>query len=115
MGKALSFDELPSTEHAHEFVGAEHGDVPFSVILIHASPHAGPLLHRHPYAEVFVVESGTATLQLGEDDLIVNSGSIVVVPANVAHAFTNTGTSELRMTSIHGAADFDTEWLSGED
>ncbi len=25
----VAFDELAPTEHSHEFVGAEHGDVPF--------------------------------------------------------------------------------------
>lgn len=39
-------------------MGAEHGDVPFSLILVHSRPGVGPKLHRHPYAEVFVVESG---------------------------------------------------------
>src|SRR5215204_6565165 len=32
-GSIIDFDDLDHTEHAHEFVGAEHGEVPFSVIL----------------------------------------------------------------------------------
>jgi quercetin dioxygenase-like cupin family protein len=70
----MEFDDLPSTEHAHEFVGEEHGDVPFSIILVHAPPGAGPRLHRHPYAEVFVVESGEARFQLGDDTMVVVAG-----------------------------------------
>jgi quercetin dioxygenase-like cupin family protein len=111
----LEFDDLPRTEHAHEFVGAEHGDVPFSVILVHAPPGAGPRLHRHPYPEVFVVESGEASFQLGDDTLVVHGGQIVVGPANVPHGFTNRGTEPLRLTAIHGAAAFDTEWLAAPD
>jgi quercetin dioxygenase-like cupin family protein len=83
MRSVLRFGDLPSTEHAHEFVGAEHGDVPFSIILVHAAPGAGPRLHRHPYAEVFVVESGEATFQLGDDTMVVRGGEVVVGPANV--------------------------------
>jgi quercetin dioxygenase-like cupin family protein len=115
MRSVMRFEDLPSTEHAHEFLGAEHGDVPFSIILVHAAPGAGPRLHRHPYAEVFVVETGEASFQLGDDTMVVRGGEIVVGPANVPHGFTNTGTGQLRLTAIHGAEAFDTEWLTDLD
>lgn len=115
MKSVVSFQELPSSHHAREFVGADHGDVPFSVILVHAPPGAGPALHRHPYAEVFIVESGEATFSLGEERLVVIGGQIVVGPPNVPHGFTNTGAGELRLTAIHGAGRFDTEWLTNVD
>ena len=64
-GHVVAFDDLEHGEHSHELVGAEHGDVPFSVILVHSRPGVGPKLHRHPYAEVFVKPgrrpSGSAT------------------------------------------------------
>jgi mannose-6-phosphate isomerase-like protein (cupin superfamily) len=114
-GHIVPFDALEHTEHAHECVGAEHGDVPFSVILVHSQPGVGPKLHRHPYAEVFIVESGTATFRIGDEAVIVEGGHVVVSPPGEAHGFTNTGTGELRVTAIHGAARFDTEWLAGFD
>ena len=101
-------NDLPRTEHAREFVGADQQDVPFSIILVDAPPGAGPGRHRHPYAEVFVVESGEATFELGDDHMVVHRGEIVVGPPNILHGFTNTGTEPLRLTSIHGAAEFDT-------
>ena len=111
----IAFDDLDHTEHAHELVGAEHGDVPFSVILVHSQPGVGPRLHRHPYAEVFIVESGQATFQLGDDELVVSGGTIVVGPPDVPHGFVNSGSGELRLIAIHGAREFDTEWLAGAD
>lgn len=111
----IELDDLPRTRHAHEFVGADHGDVPFSIILVHSAPGAGPALHRHPYAEVFVIESGQATIRLGEDEVVARGGQIAVAPPNVPHGFTNTGDGELRLTAIHGASRFDTEWLAGRD
>jgi quercetin dioxygenase-like cupin family protein len=111
----IRLDDLEHTRHAHEFVGAEHGDVPFSIILVHSAPGVGPKLHRHPYPEVFVVESGEATFQLGDETIVVDEGHIVVGPPDVPHGFTNTGTGELRLTAIHGAGRFNTEWLSGPD
>jgi mannose-6-phosphate isomerase-like protein (cupin superfamily) len=111
----MDLDDLPRTEHAHEFIGAEHGDVPFSIIVVHAPPGAGPQVHQHPYAEVFVVESGQATFRLGDDTMVVRGGQVVVGPANVPHGFTNTGTGQLRLTAIHAAPEFTTEWLADPD
>ena len=95
MAKLVPFDDLAHGPHAHEFVGAEHEDAPFSVILVHSRPGVGPKLHRHPYAEVFVVESGQATFQIGDETVVVDGGHIVVSPPGEAHGFTNTGTGEL--------------------
>jgi mannose-6-phosphate isomerase-like protein (cupin superfamily) len=115
MASVVDLDDLPHQPHSHEFVGAEHGDVSFSIILVHSTPGVGPKLHRHPYAEVFVVESGRATFQIGDESLVVEGGHVVVSPPGEAHAFVNSGTDELRLTAIHGAARFDTEWLAGPD
>ena len=114
-GTILSLDELDHTRHAHEFVGADHGEVPFSIILVHSEPGVGPKVHRHPYAEVFVVESGQATFRIGDAEAVVKAGHVVVSPPGEAHGFTNTGSGELRLTAIHGGAQFDTEWLAGAD
>ena len=114
-GMIVALEELEHTEHSHEFVGAEHLDVPFSVILVHSQPGVGPKLHRHPYAEVFVVESGQATFSIGGETVVVEGGHVVVSPPGEAHGFVNTGSDELRLTSIHGARRFNTAWLAGPD
>ena len=36
MAQLIPLDELPSEGHSHEFEGADHNDVPFSVILVHS-------------------------------------------------------------------------------
>ena len=113
--RILRFDELPHTRHSHEFVGEDHGDVPFSIILVHSRPGAGPAVHTHPYAEVFVVDEGQATFVLGDEIVVVEGGHVVVGPPNVPHGFTNTGTGELRLTAIHGNARFITRWLADRD
>jgi mannose-6-phosphate isomerase-like protein (cupin superfamily) len=113
--RIIPLDDLDHTEHSHEFVGAEHADVPFSIILVHSAPGVGPRLHRHPYAEVFVVETGEATFQIGAETAVVTGGHVVVSPPGEAHGFTNSGEDELRLTSIHGAGRFDTQWLAGPD
>src|SRR5262245_63850628 len=114
-GTIVDFDDLEHTQHAHEFVGAEHGDVPFCLILVHSRPGVGPKVHRHPYPEVFVVEAGQATFRIGEATTVVEAGHVVVSPAGEAHGFVNSGSGELRLVAIHGAPRFDTEWLEGAD
>jgi len=111
----LPLEELDPSPHSHEFVGAEHGDVPFSIILVHSEPGVGPKVHRHPYAEVFIVESGEATFRLGDETVVVPDGHVVVGTPDLPHGFTNTGAGELRLVAIHGASRFNTEWLAGDD
>ena len=111
----IPFAELDRTKHAEEFVGADHGDVPFSLILVHGPPGTGPKVHRHPYAEVFIVESGRAMFVLGDERREVAAGHVVIGPPHVAHGFTNSGDGELRLIAIHGASRFTTEWLAGDD
>jgi quercetin dioxygenase-like cupin family protein len=115
MASIIDFDDLPHESHSHEFEGSDHGNVPFSLIVVHSAPGQGPKLHRHPYAEVFVVEAGQATFQIGETTEVVEGGHVVVSPPGEAHGFTNSGSGELRLTAIHGAGVFNTEWLAGDD
>ncbi|HEY7525185.1 MAG TPA: cupin domain-containing protein [Candidatus Limnocylindrales bacterium] len=111
----IPFDRLPHTRHSHELIGADHGDLPFSIILVHSAPGVGPAIHRHPYPEVFVVEDGEATFQLGEERLVVSAGHVVVGPSDVPHGFVNSGSGELRLVAIHGAGRFVTDWLGEAD
>jgi mannose-6-phosphate isomerase-like protein (cupin superfamily) len=61
----------------------------------------GASLHRHPYAEVFLVQEGKVAFVVGSETVIVNSGNVVIVPALTPHKFTNVGTTPLRMCGIH--------------
>jgi quercetin dioxygenase-like cupin family protein len=66
-------------------------------------------MHRHPYPEVSVIESGRVTFRVDDAELIGEAGQIVIAPANAYHGFTNTGTDELRLTAIHTAPVFNAE------
>jgi mannose-6-phosphate isomerase-like protein (cupin superfamily) len=82
-----------------------------SVILFDGPPGCGPTLHRHPYAEVFIVQEGNATFTVGEETIDVTGGQIVVAPAGVPHKFVNSGNGPLRQIDIHANDRFITEWL----
>jgi len=107
----ISHDDLPGPPGAHRFIGAEHGGLPISLFLVDDEPGEGPLLHRHPYAEVFVVHAGQARFEIDDVRLTATAGDILIAPAMSDHRFTNTGESRLRVTAIHTAPDIHTEWL----
>jgi mannose-6-phosphate isomerase-like protein (cupin superfamily) len=96
---------------AFVFVGADHGGTAVSFILDRSQPGRGPALHRHPYDEVWILDEGHASFTAGDRTLTAGPGSVVVVPADTPHKFTNTGTTPLRMVCIHLSARMETEWL----
>jgi mannose-6-phosphate isomerase-like protein (cupin superfamily) len=107
----INHNDLPGPADAHQFIGAHHGGLPISLFLVNDRPGAGPLLHRHPYAEVFVVHTGDARFEIDDLRLTATAGDILVAPAMSAHRFTNTGEAQLRLTAIHTAPEMHTEWL----
>lgn len=113
MKNVIQHGTLPGSEHADIFNGQEHGNVPISMFLVHNRSGDGPELHRHPYPEVFVVNSGQARFELDGSAVTAAAGDVVIAPAGAAHRFTNSGLDELSMTCIHAAAEMQTEWLSG--
>lgn len=111
----LTQDDLATTGGAREWEGNQFGDTNASLILINLPPGEGPLLHRHPYPEIFIVHEGQATYTVGATMVGVQAGQIVIVPAGVSHKFVNSGCSQLRQTDIHLSPQFVTEWLEGEE
>lgn len=72
---------------------------------------AGPRLHKHPYAEIFVIRSGTGLFIIGDREIRATAGQIVIVPPDTPHKFTNLGPGPLESTDIHENGHFITEWL----
>lgn len=101
-------DALPTPD---EFEGVDHGGLPLSFLLVEAAPGGGPALHKHDYAEVFIVLQGEATYVAGSEERHVTAGEIVVVPAGTPHRFFNSGKRPLRQVDIHASQRFVTEWL----
>jgi len=97
-------------EDANEVQGHNH-NAAVSVIVVDAPPGGGPKLHTHPYEEVFVIQEGSVTFTAGDETIEATGGQVVVVPAGVAHKFTNSGTGRLRQVDIHASERFVTEWL----
>ena len=101
MTHVINKDELPHSGSAHRFEGYLHGDANVSFFLSDTPLGKGPGLHIHPYAEVFVVQDGTATFTVAGEELTVEEGHVVVVPAETPHGFKNRADATLRVVSVH--------------
>ena len=75
------------------------------------TPGRGPRLHRHPYAETFVIHRGRALFTVGEEQVVGTEGQILVVPALVSHRFEVLDGGTYEATHIHANDRFVTEWL----
>ena len=64
-----------ATLQADRLQGVEQGAT-ISLILNQSGPGQGPMLHRHPYDETFVVQEGHLTFQLGEERHEAEPGDI---------------------------------------
>ena len=107
----INRDDLPYSGLSHELEGYVYGDVPASLIFFDGPPGSGPKLHRHPYAEIFLVQEGRATFTVGDAVIEASGGQILIAPAGVPHKFINTGSGPLRQIDIHASDRFVTEWL----
>jgi mannose-6-phosphate isomerase-like protein (cupin superfamily) len=108
----MALEDLPhSGGFSREFIGEDHGGTGISMIFVDAAPGRGPSLHKHDYAEVFVVQEGTATFRVDDEEIELGPGKLVVVPAGVPHGFVNSGEGPLRQLDIHLNPRFVTEWL----
>ncbi len=62
---------------------------------------AGPVLHCHPYDEVFILRTGRALFTIGDESMTAEAGQILLCPAHVPHKFANLGPGLLETIDIH--------------
>lgn len=111
MKSVIPWEEFRIGPTAYRFQGGEYGNIPVSFFLVNTPPGGGPGLHKHPYEEIFVIQEGHGTFIVGENTIEVDSGQVVIAPANVPHKFINSGEGTLRQIDIHPSKEIITEWL----
>ena len=99
MATVIPFDDLRISPTARLFQGGE--GLPVSIFVTEYERGQGVALHRHPYQEVFVVLRGTAAFTVGDDELLVEGGNVVTVPAETPHGFRGAGDDTLQVVSVH--------------
>ncbi len=87
------------------------GAAGISIILeSRAQSGEGPRLHKHPYAETFIIKRGSATFTIGSEELVAHAGQVLVAPAETPHKFV-TGPGGYEAVHIHASPRFMTDWL----
>ena len=99
MASVTPIDSIRRSPTAALFEGRD--EIPVSMFITRYERGQGPDLHYHPYAEAFVVETGTATFTVGDDEVFVEAGNVVVVPPETVHGFKCAGDDTLRVVSVH--------------
>ena len=102
--RVIDGDELPKGGTAQKFEGYLYGGANVSFFIVDTPPGDGPVLHKHPYEEVFVVQEGNVTFTVEGETVEAKGGQVVIVPAGAAHTFVNSGTGPLRQIDIHPSA-----------
>lgn len=106
----IAESRLQKTNTGHLFEGRDFGGYPLSFFLVEAGINEGPKLHRHVYPEIFVVLEGTGHFTVGERELSIASGTIVIVPENTPHKFVNPVSSRLKLIGIHLSPEVTQTW-----
>jgi quercetin dioxygenase-like cupin family protein len=92
------FEAVPNRpgRRSRDLAGSEHGFD--SLFLAETEMDVGSSipLHTHPIEEAWVVTEGQLVIRLGEEAVVVPSGSVVRVPPDVPHAVRNEGSSVAR-------------------
>ncbi len=113
MAHVINRDEWAATPEGWkgELQGGAHGANICVIFNFQQQPGGGPRLHKHPYAETFIIRSGTGLFTVGEEQITATAGQILVVPPDTPHKFTNLGPGPLETIDIHESGKFDTHWL----
>ncbi|MDQ3660104.1 MAG: cupin domain-containing protein [Actinomycetota bacterium] len=93
------------------FEGEPYGSEVSMFIIDYHAVGDGPDLHRHPYAETWIVRTGNARFTVGESNIDASAGDVLVAPAGVAHMFKNAGPENLDIVCIHPSPRFIQEEL----
>ena len=107
----LNRNQLPFDGSTYEFEGLHHQGTDVSFIWVDMPPGGSVRLHKHPYAEIFVVQEGVAMFTVGTDSLEAHAGQIIIVPGNTPHKFINASDKQLKQIDIHVNKQFITHWL----
>jgi quercetin dioxygenase-like cupin family protein len=110
----IAREKLRDGQHSTSFEGFTFGDVNVSPIMFEGPPGSGPRLHRHPYAEVFIMLEGQASFTVGDTVIDATVDQIVIALPGEPHKFVNSGSGLLRQIDIHCSSRFITEWLEPE-
>src|SRR3712207_5560440 len=98
MARVIAVDDVRYTPAVAVFEAGD--DAPISFYVTEFARGDGPPLHLHPYPEVFLVERNVAVFTAGDEELTVEAGNFVLVPANTPHRYVGASDEAVRVLSV---------------
>ncbi len=98
MARVIPIEEVRYTPAVAVFEGQD--EAPVSFYVTEFEREEGTPLHLHPYPELFLVERNTALFTVGEEQLTVEAGHFVLVPANTPHRYVGASDEPVRVVSV---------------
>jgi len=98
MARVISIEDVRYTPAVAVFEGRD--EAPVSFYVTEFARGEGPPLHLHPYPELFLVERNTASFTAGDEQLTVEAGHFVLVPANTPHRYVGASDEPVRVVSV---------------
>jgi mannose-6-phosphate isomerase-like protein (cupin superfamily) len=99
--KAALFDGAHAGPHRGSVNGESLGTRVTVLTYGNDEPGRGPVLHVHPYDEIFVIQQGRARFFVGDRVIDAEAGETVLGPAGLPHKFVNLGPGRLQTLDIH--------------
>ena len=99
MATVIALDDLRFSPTACLFEGGEQIGVSTFVTTYERGNKVG--LHTHPYPELFVVMDGTGRFTVGDEQIDVEAGHVLIVPPETQHGFEGISDDTLRVVSVH--------------
>jgi mannose-6-phosphate isomerase-like protein (cupin superfamily) len=82
-----------------------------SIYFVKNLPGEGPNLHRHPYGETWILQSGKALFTADGEEIEGGPGDVIAISPGTPHKFKNTGDERLDIICIHASPTFIQEEL----
>lgn len=101
MTRVFPVDDVRYTPAVAVFEG--HDETPVSMYVTEFERGDGTPLHLHPYPELFLVERNVALFTAGDEELTVEAGHFVLVPANTPHRYVGASDDPVRVVSVHAS------------
>ncbi len=99
MARVIPLEEVRYTPAVAVFEG--HDEAPVSFYVTEFARGEGTPLHLHPYPELFLVERNAALFTSGDEELVIEAGNFVLVPANTPHRYVGASDEPARVVSVH--------------
>ena len=112
MGKEDRYRVIPPAEQHRSsrgtvaLEGEPYGSGVSLFLIDYVKPGEGPKLHKHPYAETWIVREGRARFTVADATIEAMPGDVVVCAPETPHKFENSGPGRLDIICIHPSPRF---------